>query len=150
MTNTESIALAGGLVGGALTVTLIALVAFYILLIIALWKVFTKAGEAGWKSLIPIYNFYILCKMIKINFWIFVILIPFAIGLVASIVFKNDTNAVSIISGVYTIIMDVYMSIRLSKAFGKGTGFTVGLILFPNIFTLILGFGSAKYVGIED
>ena len=31
-------------------------IAWYIILVIANWKIFTKAGEAGWKSIIPIYN----------------------------------------------------------------------------------------------
>ena len=37
---------------------------FYILVIIGQWKMFEKAGESGWKALIPIYNLYILYKII--------------------------------------------------------------------------------------
>ena len=56
-----------GLAGGALAAagivsTLVAL-AIYVLQIIGWWKIFTKAGEAGWKSLIPLYNLYILYKI---------------------------------------------------------------------------------------
>ena len=150
MTNANEIALAGGLIGGALMVTIIASAAFYILLVIALWKIFTKAGEAGWKSLIPIYNAYILCKIMKVNFWLFVIILPIIIGIVTGVLFSNNQNATTIITAIYSLFVDIYFSIRLSKAFGKGTGFTLGLIFFPNIFTLILGFGSSKYVGIKD
>ena len=35
-------------------------IAWYIILVIANWKIFTKAGEAGWKSIIPIYNSYVV------------------------------------------------------------------------------------------
>ena len=35
--------------------------------------------------------------------------------------------------------------IMLAKAFGKGAGFTVGLILLNTIFIMILGFGSSSY-----
>ena len=35
-----------------------------LLLIVAMWKVFTKAGQPGWASLIPIYNLYIWCKIV--------------------------------------------------------------------------------------
>jgi hypothetical protein len=35
----------------------------------------------------------------------------------------------------------------LSKSFGKGVGFTVGLFFFRFIFIPILGFGSAVYSG---
>lgn len=38
-------------------------IAFYVLLVIAQWKIFTKAGEAGWKSLIPVYNMVVLYKL---------------------------------------------------------------------------------------
>ena len=44
-------------------------------------------------------------------------------------------------------IYDIIFSIRLAKAFGKGTGFSIGLLFLPNIFSLILGFGSAEYLG---
>ena len=33
----------------------------------------------------------------------------------------------------------------ISKSFGHGTGFTVGLVLLPFIFQLVLGFGSSEY-----
>ena len=35
----------------------------------------------------------------------------------------------------------------LGKAFNKSSGFVVGLILLSPIFYMILGFGSAEYVG---
>ena len=42
--------------------TIISLV-ICVLIIAAMWKVFTKAGHPGWACLIPIYNIYILCKI---------------------------------------------------------------------------------------
>ena len=47
---------------------------FGVLVIIGLWKIFTKAGEKGWKSLIPIYNVYILFKISGRKF------VPFLVG----------------------------------------------------------------------
>ena len=38
---------------------LIFALAWWILQIIANWNIFTKAGEAGWKSIIPIYGDYV-------------------------------------------------------------------------------------------
>ncbi len=108
--------------------TIIALIigiAIYVLLIIAQWKMFTKAGEAGWKSIIPLYNLFIFCKIVDGNGWKFLLLC---------------------IPGV-NIVYDIILSIRTAKAFGEGTGFAVGLIFLPTIFWLILGFGSAQYVG---
>ncbi|MBR2133832.1 MAG: hypothetical protein IJ851_03890 [Eubacterium sp.] len=96
-----------------------------VLSIIANWKLFEKAGEAGWKAIIPIYNIYILCKIVDGNGWKFLLLI------------------IPVVNFVYTIILNL----REAKAYGKGVGFGIGLIFFPTIFTLILGFGSAQYVG---
>ncbi len=96
-----------------------------LLMIIADWKLFTKAGEAGWKSLIPIYNIYTLVKIVDGNGIKFLLL------------------CLPIVNVIYGIILNV----RMAKAYGKGTGFAIGLILLPNLFQLILAFGSAEYVG---
>lgn len=94
--------------------------------IIAMWKIFTKAGEAGWKSIIPIYNLYILLKIVgRPGWWILLFLIPFV-----------------------NIIVSLVVSIDLAKSFGKSDLFgVVGLWLFSLIGYLMLGFGSATYVG---
>jgi hypothetical protein len=93
--------------------------------IAAMWRVFTKAGQPGWGAIIPIYNIYLLCKIAgKAGWWVILFIIP-VVNLIAAII--------------------VYHSI--SKAFGKGTGFTVGLVLLGFIFIPILGFGSAQYRG---
>ena len=45
---------------------------WYIIMVVANWRIFTKAGEAGWKSIIPVLNTYVLFKIawnIKM-FWI--------------------------------------------------------------------------------
>ena len=96
-----------------------------VLEIIALWFVFEKAGEPGWAAIIPIYNILIAIKIAgKAWWWILLLLIP-----IASIVF-------------YILILD-----GISKSFGKGAGFTVGLFFLRFIFLPILGFGKAQYIG---
>lgn len=110
--------------GGAAVVSIIAL-AVLVLVIAGLWKVFTKAGEAGWKSIIPIWNIIVLLRIAgRPWWWLFLFLIPIVNFIIAIIVW-ND----------------------LSKSFGKGVGFTIGLILLYPIFIMILGFGSARYLG---
>ena len=96
-----------------------------VLLLVAAWKILEKAGEPGWKAIIPFYNMYTLVKIADgkgIKFLLFFI---------------------PIVGFVYQIIF----CIRMAKAFGKGTGFGIGLVFLPNIFSLILGFGSAQYLG---
>jgi hypothetical protein len=90
-----------------------------------MWKVFTKAGQPGWASIIPIYNIYIWCKIVgRPWWWILLMLIPFV-----------------------NFIVAIILCIDLAKSFGKGVGFGIGLALLGIIFFPILGFGSAQYQG---
>jgi hypothetical protein len=96
-----------------------------LLLIVAMWKVFTKAGQPGWASIIPIYNLYVWCKIVgRPGWWILLMLIPFV-----------------------NIIVGIILCIDMAKSFGKGAGFGIGLALLGVIFIPILGFGSAQYQG---
>lgn len=104
---------------------LILILAFALISIIATWKIFTKADEPGWASIIPIYNLYVMFKIVWGKGWYFLLLL---------------IPVVHIVIG----IMHVF---KLAKAFGKGTGFGFGLLLLPFIFTLILAFGDAQYEG---
>lgn len=105
-----------------------------ILIVIGMWRIFSKAGKGGWKSIIPIYNFYVYCQIVKLNFWLFVI------ALVCLIV-----PVVNIISIIYLLYFMFAMNFRLSRAFGHGFWFGLGLCLFDPLFILILGFNGDKY-----
>ncbi len=111
--------------GGAGTFLIVLYIAIYALLVAGMWLTFTKAGEAGWKAIIPIYNTLILLKIIgRPWWWILLLLIP-----------------------IVDIFILVFMWNGLSRSFGKTAGFTVGLFFLPYIFIPILGFGSARYLG---
>jgi hypothetical protein len=106
-------------------VSLIISLLIALLLIVAMWKVFTKAGQPGWASIIPIYNLYIWCKIVgRPWWWILLMLIPFV-----------------------NFIVGIILCIDMAKSFGKGAGFGIGLALLGIIFWPILGFGSAQYQG---
>lgn len=52
----------------------------FILLFVGLYGVFQKAGEKGWKALIPVYNIVIWLKILhKPWWWVFLVIIP-AVG----------------------------------------------------------------------
>jgi hypothetical protein len=94
-----------------------------ILMIAAMWKIFSKAGQPGWASLIPIYNYIVWCKIVgRPLWWVLLLFVCFPIAYIV-------------------------LSIDLAKSFGKGAGFGVGIILLPFIFMPMLGFGSATYQG---
>jgi hypothetical protein len=99
--------------------------AVIVLIIAGNWMVFTKANEAGWKSIIPIWNMIVLLRIVgRPVWWIVLLLIPFVNIVVLIIIWRE-----------------------LSRSFGQGVGFTVGLFFLPFIFLPILGFGSSSYHG---
>jgi len=65
-----------------------------ILLFIGLYKIFEKAGEAGWKALIPVYHFVVWLKILrKPWWWIFLILIPTISWIMLFILFVETSKA---------------------------------------------------------
>ena len=96
---------------------------FIVLMIASLWKVFTKAGEPGWASIIPIYNTIVMLKIAGKPWWWFILLMIPLVGFVIAII----------------------AVIALAKNFGKGAGFALGLVFLPFIFFPILAFGDATY-----
>lgn len=100
---------------------------FILLLIASFWKVFEKAGEAGWKSLIPIYNLFVLLRIAGCpSWWLLMFFLP-----------------------VVNIYFMVVMHIRLAEKFDKSPLFGFALCFLGFIFFPILAFGSATYEGDE-
>lgn len=107
------------------TALLIPIIIIWVIMVVAHWKIYEKAGKPGWAAIIPIYNIIVLLEIVgKPIWWIFLFLIP----------------CVNIIFIVWTINL-------LSKSFGQSEGFTVGLLLLGVVFYPILGFGNYQYIG---
>ncbi|MET3880855.1 DUF5684 domain-containing protein [Chitinophaga sp. OAE865] len=115
-TSYESSSAFGVIFGG--TFLILCLVAS-IFFIICGWKIFEKAGQEGWKSIIPIYSIYIFLKIIGKPWWW--LLIIFFVPIV-------------------NIVFAIWATNLLSKSFGKTEGFTIGLIFLGVIFYPILAF----------
>ena len=90
----------------------------------ASWLIFKKMGRQGWEGIIPLYNTYVLCQELYGNGWKFLcLLIP-----------------------LYNIYFAIKLYIDWAHAFGKSTGFAIGMLFLPFIFQLILAFDpSAQY-----
>jgi hypothetical protein len=135
-------------IAGMGAVFVLVVIAWYVLLVIANWKIFTKAGEAGWKSIIPIYNGYILYKISWKPMYFFLNILLVVISVCLSGV--TDSSIIAAVAWIVTVAMfamNVILWYKLAKAFGHGIGFTIGLFLLNPIFMLILGLGSSQYVG---
>jgi hypothetical protein len=119
----------GGSGGGAAAAGLGLFFLFYIALIIffiaTFWKIFTKAGQPGWAAIVPFYNMYIWCKIVgRPGWWIVLMFIP-----------------------VVSLVIGIILVLDLAKSFGKGIGFSLGMIFLSFIFYPILAWGSAEYQG---
>ena len=101
---------------------LILILVVSLLLIVSMWVVFEKAGEAGWKSLIPIYNAYVLMVISgKPGWWFLLLLVP--------------------IVGVIILLLAM---LSLAERFGRGAVFGIGLFFLPMIFFPLLAFGGSN------
>jgi hypothetical protein len=102
------------------------MLAIVLIPIAGMWKVFTKAGEPGWAAIIPIYNLYIMLKIGGNEWWWLLV-----------IIFVPLVN----LYGMFKMMAGV------AKAFGKGTGYALGLWFLGFIFFPLLGFGDDQYQG---
>lgn len=99
--------------------------AIMVLELVAMWKLYVKAGKPGWAAIIPIYNVIVMLQIAKKPWWyLLLMLVPivnFVIGIITTIAFV--------------------------KAYGKDTAFAVLTIFFAPIMYPILAFGNSEYQG---
>ena len=112
---------AAGMFGGLFILFYIIVIA---LMLVSMWKIFVKAGKAGWASLVPIYNTIVMLEIAKLPFWyIFLMFVP-----------------------IVNIVIGVIVAVKIAKAFGKEKGFVLGMLFLPLIFYPILAFGKSEYI----
>ena len=106
-------------------ITIVCSILTTLILLAASWQIFEKAGCPGWACLIPFYNLYQEFLFVFGNGWYFLwLFVP-----------------------IVNVVVAVWLSLSLARAFGKSTGYGVGLLLLPWFFQVALGFGDAKYSG---
>jgi hypothetical protein len=96
-----------------------------VVMLVARWKLYQKAGREGWESIIPIYSSYVLYDIAMGNG------ILFLLGWLP----------------IVNYVMYIVLYVNLAKSFGKDVGYMLGLIFLNPIFLCILAFGDAEYVG---
>ena len=102
----------------------VATIAVYVLLVVASWKIFSKAGRPGILAIIPIVNLIVLIRIVGYSGWLVLLyLIPIA-----------------------NLIFTIVMAVKLGERFGRGLIFSLlWLWLFPIIGYFVLGFGRSRY-----
>lgn len=147
-------AVVGGIVGTVLTVMSIIFVVYYVLLVISRWKLFKKAGEKGWKAIIPLYNLYVLYKLTWSKKYFWILMVSTILWSICRAVYQTATGNTQLICSFILLILIIVLIVlyfislyRLAKAYGHGAGYTIGLIFLNFIFILILAFGKSEYQG---
>ena len=99
------------------------------LTVLAVWvswfKLFSKAGQAGWKALVPFFNLFVFTKIVKKPVWWIAIYLIVPVGYILS-------------------------ALQVSKLFGKNIVFSLGLIFLPLVFFPLLAFGKAQITMAEN
>lgn len=154
------IIMAMALLGFLMIIAGIALLVFYF---IGLWKVYSKAGQAGWKSLIPWYNNWVLmvniCDM-HIGYFIAslsIAVLSVFISMISVILLGLDAyvaqgilQIVTWVLGLVSYTINFAVFYNLGKKFNKGTGWVILTFFFSIITIPILGFSKKSvYTDIE-
>lgn len=126
---TEALALAASTTSAAdlsfmyVTWSIIA-VLWYVVVVIAMWMLFAKAGYPGILAIIPIVNLFVLVKIAGYSAWM---------GLLYLIPIVN-------------IVFAIIVALRVGRGFGKGGAFSFFFLwLIPFVGYFIIGFGDAEY-----
>lgn len=136
--------------GITLFVFLFVLLAFIgILPIAGKWKVYGKLGMPGWYSIIPVYADYKLCERVHRGDEGNTFLMAYLIVLICSWAFCW-VDTVGALLALAQLVMTIIVLNDLSRAFGKETGYTIGLVIFGFVFWTMLGFGSSEPVDLDD
>ena len=114
------------------TLTLILIVLAIVVFSLGMYGTFKKAGQPGWAAFVPIYDYWVLLRIVgRPGWWL-------ALALLGFIPFVGSTAV---------LVICVIVFNDLSKSFGHGGWFTVGLVLLGPIFYYILWLGKSTYRG---
>ncbi len=119
---------AAAALGSMMAVYGVIILVIVVIAIVAMWKLFAKAGRPGWAAIVPIYNAYVLFD----------------------IVYGKGIKFLLMFVPILNVVVEIAIYIRLAQAYGKGAGFGIAMLFFPYVCMPILAFGSAQYNGPID
>ena len=104
--------------------------------VIALWKVYKKAGKNGWECIIPFYSYWVLTEIAEINWWWFLL------AMTDSIISLIGLDNLSTVATLVSIFARFNIYYNIAKKFNKTNGTAVCAGIFSGIFILIFGFSK--------
>ena len=123
-----------------------------LLLVIGRWLLFRKAGKPGWHSIIPILSTY---QEYSLGWkgWIGILTLLFPVGAILFNLVPSHPNWSVLCSSIFWLVYFVLRlveSLKLAKAFGKGTGLGILMAVIQSVGRFGLGVSKAKYQGCDD
>ena len=113
------------------------------------WKVYGKLGMPGWYSIVPVYADYKLCERVHRTDETRAFLMAYLIVLICSWAFCW-VDTIGVLLALAQLVMTIIVLNDMSLAFGKETGYTIGLVIFGFVFWTMLGFGASEPVDSND
>ncbi|MEZ5111616.1 MAG: DUF5684 domain-containing protein [Microbacteriaceae bacterium] len=95
----------------------------------SLSALFAKAGQARWQAWVPVLNLIVLLRLGGISAWFVLVALVPGLGQIA------------------LLVVWIMAAHRIGRAFGFGTGMTVLAALVPPVWSSVLGWGSARWLG---
>lgn len=126
------------------------MLAFIAFIIICNWKLFEKAGEPGWKALIPYYNYYTIADIALTKPTSLIVFIVFTVAavLVPCSAIPWLGFLVAMITGLAMTFANGVLNFAVAKSFGRDVGVCVCCIFFAPIVRAILAFSkNIEYTG---
>lgn len=126
------------------------ILAAWVVQLIAQWRLVNKMGGRGWSQVVPVYASWELassagCERAKCVVYTALAALE-TLGVACAYAFDTDNLALAALA---MLVMHVIVMNSVAERFGKGKGFTAGLVLLPVVFVGILGFGQAEPVGAD-
>ena len=137
----------GAVLGFAAVLIAIAIGALirYLLTAIGYSKMYRKAGEAGWKAFIPVYNAYTNYKISWTGKFFFLSAALYILMTALSNSTMLSVQLATAAAAIALMVVTIKQNVKMAKLFGKGAGTGIALIFFPGITSLILGLGKAEF-----
>lgn len=128
------------LFGGLLLTFLGLLLILVIVQLVSQWRLFTKAGEAGWKSIIPGYSIFVQIQLAFGNTKNWLIIAPICTFLI-TLMNSGETYGILALISFLLSLVSIYIQFGFIKRFAS-TGMAVASLFIPFIIYPIIALGD--------
>ena len=127
---------------GLIILFLVLLIAWCVFYYMGVWKLYKKAGRPGWNAIVPFYNRYVLCEMVGLKWYWFLMSVSLYI---VHIVLNGNGGTIILIADLAALIANINIYYNLSKKLNKDSSWVILLFLFGGVMLPLLGYGKDEW-----